>query len=640
MLKFLRKYNKYILVIGGALLMVAFLVPQALTQLGQDRSGREYMRIDGQKITEGEAFKADRRRYVLAHTIPAILPTLGIEDRTDHWLLLVHEADRHGLIGGPQDGRDFIPDLADYLAYVMLQQQYGPSVQMLLQSQFGEQMLSSARQTAMAHLEAARARSEIGTEEFDLALAELHGISRLRRLYDGGPSRISDRRAILEGLRMHNAATVDYVLVPAEAAIDQVPVPSDETLAAHLERFKDVRPSEGEYGIGYLLPPRVKLEWLVLDRAAISQAVRVDRIEVAERFMTRNPGLQASGPEYEAVRAEIEEELRKEATDRIMAEADQAIRAEFARAIRRLPTQGVYRVLPENWDEVRPSLESVRDAVVERVRSQTGRTIAAPTVTVMNATWHTAQDLSRLPGIGFSSIRRAGRNIGFPTAAMSVKELGDPLDLGFQVGVPGAMTTDPAGNQYYFTILDARPESPPASVDEIRDQLVQDYRRLEAFKILQREADIYRQRVLNEGLDSLAAAVEPAEGAPPPQVRRGVSVTRTNNVFGDPALNEESVKEAIVSAAEKLDPTVDASTIDADQRTLAVPAPKTLGLVVAQIQAFRPMTIESYRLMDRSLVQQMEAESAMTSDDDPFSVEKLAKRLNAKLPPQRGDSPS
>ncbi len=640
MLKFLRKYNKIIMVIGGALLMVAFLVPQALTQLGQDRSGREYMRIDGRKVTEGEAFKADRRRYVIAQTIPAILPTLGIEDRTDHWLMLVHEADRHGLIGGPQDGRDFIPDLADYLAFVILQQQYGPNVQMLLQSQFGEQMLSTTRQTALNSIEAARLRSEIGTQEFDLALAELHGISRLRRLYDGGPSRVSDRRAMLEGMRMHNAATVDYVLVPADAAIDQVPVPSDETLAAHLERFKDVRPTEGEYGIGYLLPPRVKLEWLVLDRAAISEAVRVDRVEVAERFMTRNPGVQASGPEYEAVRAQIEDELRGEATDRIMAEADQAIRAEFARATRRLPTQGVYRVLPEDWDQLRPDLEAVRDVIVERVRSQTGRTIAAPTVTVMNSSWHTLENLNRLPGIGFSSIRRAGRNIGFPTAAMSVKELGDPLDMGFQVGVPGAMTTDAAGNQYYFTILDARPESPPASVDEIRDQLVQDYRRLEAFKVLQREADVYRQRALNEGLDSLAAALTPAEGSPAPQVRRGVSVTRTNNLLGDRALNEESVREAIVSAAEGLDPTVDASTIDAERRTLAVPAPRVLGLVVAQIQAFRPMTIETYRMMDRGLVQQMELDASGASEEDPFSVEKLAKRLNAKLPPQRSDSAS
>ncbi|XOV74985.1 MAG: hypothetical protein ACFHWZ_16165 [Phycisphaerales bacterium] len=37
MLKFLRKYNTLILVVGGSLLMVVFLVPQAIEQIGATR---------------------------------------------------------------------------------------------------------------------------------------------------------------------------------------------------------------------------------------------------------------------------------------------------------------------------------------------------------------------------------------------------------------------------------------------------------------------------------------------------------------------------------------------------------------------------------------------------------------------------
>jgi len=35
MMSFLRKYNKYILAVGGTLLMIAFLIPQAITSLSQ-----------------------------------------------------------------------------------------------------------------------------------------------------------------------------------------------------------------------------------------------------------------------------------------------------------------------------------------------------------------------------------------------------------------------------------------------------------------------------------------------------------------------------------------------------------------------------------------------------------------------------
>ena len=35
MFKFLRKYNKFILAIGGTLLMIVFLIPQAIQSLSQ-----------------------------------------------------------------------------------------------------------------------------------------------------------------------------------------------------------------------------------------------------------------------------------------------------------------------------------------------------------------------------------------------------------------------------------------------------------------------------------------------------------------------------------------------------------------------------------------------------------------------------
>ena len=59
MLKLLRKYDKWILAIGGSLLMVVFLLPQALTEFGANPRKATAAVIDGRgKITEGDLMEA------------------------------------------------------------------------------------------------------------------------------------------------------------------------------------------------------------------------------------------------------------------------------------------------------------------------------------------------------------------------------------------------------------------------------------------------------------------------------------------------------------------------------------------------------------------------------------------------------
>ena len=47
MLKFLRKYQGIILVFGGVLLMIAFLIPQALQKMGKGAGAQVVGTIDG-----------------------------------------------------------------------------------------------------------------------------------------------------------------------------------------------------------------------------------------------------------------------------------------------------------------------------------------------------------------------------------------------------------------------------------------------------------------------------------------------------------------------------------------------------------------------------------------------------------------
>lgn len=627
--KFLRKRSKLILIIGGALLMVAWLVPQMLQQLGRNPANTQYMRIDGRKISALQADQARRRIYASLQLMGGRgLADIGVKNLA-HWLLLLHEAHLHGLIGGPADGRELIENsirqnVEQQIQFAAMLGQTPPP---------REQALAQAR----ANFEAARAAiardARLTVEEVDQALADLRGVMRLRNLAYGSAARLSDRRTIPEALRQDNQATVDYVFIPADVVLDQIPEPDDATLAAHLERFRDVRPTEGAYGIGYLLPPRVKVEWLVIDREQIASAVRVSRVEVMERYQRENPD--ASGTISAEKRAEIENQLRKEAADRIVAEAEKAVRAEFARSLRRLEKSGDHYILPDDWDAQRPDLHKVRDAVVEAARRVGGGDIPAPTVEVRAADWLTAQDLSALPGIGRSFMQRGTQRIPFSTAALSVPEAGGPGDLGIQARVPGAMTRDFADNLYFWTVLDGRPESPPSSMEEIRDRLAREKRRLDAYEVLVRDAEVYRLRAANEGLEvvSLPPLGYP-QGRPTPQMRRAATISRRNMPFGHDSLRDESVRDAILDAAERLDPTQDIASVPVDARTLAVPVPSQLGLAIVQITAFRPLTAEQYRQRDMSIVMDM-SRDALNPDDDPFSLDRLAARHNAELPRDR-----
>ena len=54
MFKFLRKYNKIILVVGGVLLMITFLIPEAIQRLGQSagQSGASFASVgDGESVS-------------------------------------------------------------------------------------------------------------------------------------------------------------------------------------------------------------------------------------------------------------------------------------------------------------------------------------------------------------------------------------------------------------------------------------------------------------------------------------------------------------------------------------------------------------------------------------------------------------
>src|SRR5262249_43833321 len=151
------------------------------------------------------------------------------------------------------------------------------------------------------------------------------------------------------------------------------------------------------------------------------------------------------------------------------------------------------------WDQRRPRLEQVAQVVAAEMK-RAGMPIPLPEVTIKGS-WLTEQELTQLPGIGFSTLRQGGLVKGFGEVVSWTRELGgtDTGPIAVQVNVPVTENylADAQGNRYYITVLGTRAESAPDSVDEIRDKAVKDFKQLRAFEALKARTEEFRSAAVS-----------------------------------------------------------------------------------------------------------------------------------------------
>ena len=649
MVKVLRKYNKYILVVGGVLLMIAFLMPTAINEMRTDPMKRVAAHIGDQGIRQRELFDADMHYRAIKHVMPAFLAgAMGtpIVDGS-HWYLLVREASAGGFIGGEQDGKDWeLPKIL--LAQEIARQQFKEYADyMWKQGQTRDNLLKMAEQYMPGVINRAAGESRLRPDDVFKALAEARGIERMRGAFEGA-ARFSDKRTLIDAAKRFDRAEFDALVIEASAFTHAAPEPSPEQLAELFEKYKGTRPGEGETGVGYLLPPRVKLEYLTLDRAKIAEAIEIDPVDVRKR-QTVDRAKDPAG--FNAERETITTQLRNEKADRVISDADEAIKAEVQRVLRKVQTENGYHVLPPDWEKTRPSWEAVAQAAVEQVKQRAGVTMPLPTVTVRTGDWQTMRDLRQLSGIGMASIRIGTRNVAFAQKAVEVKELTGATDaqmaeVPLQVGVPFVEmpVTDATGNRYYFTILEAKAESSAASVDEVKQQATEDFKRLWAFDGLKSNAESYKSLVAKDGLEGLAKLVneqmpkKEGEKAPLGAIEPLKNLTLNRMMTIQPphrALDEQPFRDAMMAVASKLDPLKPATEIAPEDRTIEVFNPKLSTMVIAQLAAHRPLTEEDWITMQsaaaRALASDEIREAYAAAPNNPFEFEQMKVRANFKL---------
>jgi hypothetical protein len=93
MLKFLRQYNQWILVVGGTLLLITFLMPTAIQNCAQESavSGATWATYDGDKLVTGADLEASRGEMRVVELVGnQVLNSLGADRDPAHWWLLTH----------------------------------------------------------------------------------------------------------------------------------------------------------------------------------------------------------------------------------------------------------------------------------------------------------------------------------------------------------------------------------------------------------------------------------------------------------------------------------------------------------------------------------------------------------------------
>ena len=318
MLKFFRKYNKWILGVGGSLLMIVFLIQPVMSMFQADPDSFVLGTFDGGEMTRGDVKAASSDLHVLRQ-FGLLLDPDGSNDTEDaiRWALILKDAQRLGLS-------------ASLLEVNQIKLEAG-------KSDADIEMLAARLNATPGYIRHAMRNWLIVQRYKELLAAQEHmpgqqraalmrqmltnrEMSSVYQAMAYGSSRLS--KPLLEHFLQDQGSQVTgrAVLIEARHFLDDTPAPSEAQITQLFEDYKDTLPGRGEpYGFGYRVPDRVKVEYLVITMDQARQHVKVTEADALahyrqhpERFSAETGADPATTPKakpYEQVRDQVIEDL-------------------------------------------------------------------------------------------------------------------------------------------------------------------------------------------------------------------------------------------------------------------------------------------------------------------------------------------
>lgn len=647
MLKFFRQYNKIILVIGCGVLMVAFLVPQALQMFGPNPMNVTAGHSRLGDITRGDLGYAQQELGLLERF--GLSPLIGSDDPL-RWVLITREIEELGLGASSQEIAEFyevlgaseslLTDLArasrvtrrhldDAVRRWLAYEQY----RLLLQGHTlpAGSVAEGNASPGLARLSALAMLRQFGGQQLNpwlmqMVMGRAEGGQRLSETLLG--HFLQDQQARVSG---------QFVLVTgSENAAEE---PTEAQLQELFTTYRDSLPGQGQpQPFGYRTPEGLKLAYLVFPIENARSAVSHDEAELldyyeanADQFRATTEGAPSPRP-YLEVRDEVRRRVIDQKAADHVAEAVKFAQQRISDQERRLTTEAAYKVIPADYQA--PDLQAIATAVQERFA------IAARVVDHTTA-WLSVDEATQLPGLASSALD-GRRDLSFGQYLRSLRELApsseDPITaLRLQVGVFSQPLTDFGGTRYLFRVTEARQARSPETLDQVRDAVLADARRLTAYEALLAEQNALLTQAKADGLQALADARGAFVQPLPPTTQSTLTQGQADFIPAIPGLGREpKVVGAIFDLARTLEPGDLQDRPEAD-RLVASPVPGRLSVALVRVDEFLPLARSAFdaQLADPQTASQVSMILAANNDQDPLSLEALKLRNQHREPGAR-----
>ncbi|MEX0775042.1 MAG: hypothetical protein WD042_04930 [Phycisphaeraceae bacterium] len=672
MFKFFRKYNKWLLAVGGSLLMIVFLLPNLGGGGGGGVANVTLGYAFGDKVTQAQLNTARSELDVLRSYDPTL------DDRGDAslaWVLMQRDAARMGLDVSDAEVSLIMQTLGlDDAALAQLRERLGIPADMVRQafahwavSQIYADLVSGLRiKPPVERAEYLRSLSQLdysyyqqlqeftqgdarNMQQLEMTLNLLNQIYMSQRtgllIARQAPPRISEpalKHFIFDALAR---ARVSAVPVTYYRFMTEVDKPSAELMQELFDKHKSDLAGEGKpYGFGYRRPDRVKLEYLSVPLDRLEKHVKVEEADAYDYYNkhkdeftstlpTTQPGeadeapktfVQPWGEVRDQIRAALRAQRAEQLGDRMIKDAQSLLSINVTTQ----PDKDGYKDLSRGWQP--RALSEVAGELQQRYG------VLASVVRLEQ--WLDRSNLTNLREIGESQmLAGAGANAPrFVPYVMSAKELAPADDnpliaMRLQVGAPSQPMVNRSGDRLVFRLTAGEPARTPEKLDEARADVEYNARQLMAYRLLLAELpkwrDMAQQRPLKDLANDQSATVIDSglftrreltgQGAKAPQVP-GIGAS-------------EAFVDAVFKLVEQVADQGPVKNLPQEQRADAIPVDQRLTVYLTVLEDVRPLTRNEYLKQARN-----EASAAVGTyltmlegrPSQPLLIETLKKRTS------------
>jgi len=676
LLKFFRKYNKIILVVGCVVLMIAFLIQPVVSIFMPDPRNQPIGRIGERTLTVRDRQSAEAQLQLFERglrPISMLVSTmLDPSDRNLHWLLMKDEARSMGLGASSTEVANALAMMGmDDAQVEELAQQFGASPEFVRASVADWLMLEQYRDLMRARAFEPRIVADSGQSAITVSSPGLQRLRALQQVFGYlnaaqqaenpmqgrlfmmlaeqlelrtvlGSQRLSQPvlRAAFQDQRAQISGRL--LLIPADKFIDEAAEPTERQITEHFERYKDVPTGQSEpYGFGYRIPDRVKLVYLTVSYDAVAETVTVSNTEALAEYEANKsryvapPGPDA-GPDaeptqrdYLEVRKQIMAQLKQQKTLEKVRQIIRAAQGRFTDAERVLPDDEKdrrYKAIPESFEP--PSFAQIATQLSEQFDVTIG-------VQRRTEDWVTADALPSLPGIGASRVESASQPTTLRSYVLSARAF-EPADdnpaatFRLQQGLVSEPMRGRDGSMYLFRLTDAEPSHAPKRLEVVREQVVADLKRLAAYEQLAADAVVWEAKARTMGLDSVAEELDLETGnfGPVPKRRGGSGRDAMVPQIAGVGRDRELIDKAFALAS-RLSERGPLSEIDPGDRIVASAIDGQFKLAIMELSEYEPVTRSQF---ERAATEpdtrfQISLSLLPPNTEDPMSLERVQQRV-------------